>query len=803
MKQHFKTRLAVIFMVLSIMLLCFGLVACGGDKTYQVTLDYNSEQGSVELSPQADDNKYKEGTEITVTVTPAANFELDTLTLNSEQAPTPDNEGKFVFKVQEDTTVKVTFKSTLPKFAVTVPTTVEHGEIDVSPAASDGKYTQGTEITVTLKPAQDYEVDTFTVGGEDKKAELDNNVYKFNITAETAITATFKPITKWYSITKNTPEHGTIDITPAAGESGKYAENTQITVTLSPETSYEVDTFTVDGDDKKAELEDNVYTFNITAETAIAATFKKTEIPATTITGVPSSVSLEVGEYNPTKKTTKLNPVVEPAESTDAVSYINDSPKTVEVAQDGTLTAVAIGSATIIVKAGSVQVVCAVEVTNHVHDYAYTKSTDGAQHHAACKTCEYEEDQNCKISLTPDETSADGHHSLCTECLWEGKSTDHTLVATKVGADNLYHKKVCDCGYSMDERHTLTNGDNADEHWRECSVCKWETEHTKHTKTYVLTADGSKHQAQCTELIQQGSSARCTWKGEEESHTNVATPVQKPDGVDPDHHYTTCSVCKLYYNAQTHNGDGEVVPDSVKPGGVTGHYMYCTCGAISDVTNSHTPGDNGKCTACGADCGTHKHDPIPDENGYYDGHCSCGENVFFTVDSTGKLSLTEEGISAQYKKILIPTQIGAQSVSDIGQVLRNNTNIESVIIPESITTLNTNELSGCSGLKNIVLLAKCSNIPNGFIGNCGSLEWIVISDSITNIASSALGTSSSATAPHAIYYLGTDWSSVTVGSTAQGKLASTKVYVYSPEDQKDNGWHWEVDKVTPKPWKEE
>lgn len=284
MLKRQKTRLTVLLMILSIMLLCFGLVACG-TKSYTVTLDYNAEQGSVELSPKADDNKYEEGTELTVTVKPNSGYVLDTFKLSTEDGnATPDNAGKFVFKVQEDTTITVTFKQepVVEKFTLT-KNTPEHGTIDVSPSAdAEGKYVKDTEITVTLTPEQGYVVDTFTVGGANKSSDLQNNIYKFNITENTAINATFKssspePVEKRFTVTKNAPENGTITVSPDAGTDGKYAENAEITVTLAPAANYEVDTFTVGGTDKKAELNNNVYKFNITENTAINATFKAVE----------------------------------------------------------------------------------------------------------------------------------------------------------------------------------------------------------------------------------------------------------------------------------------------------------------------------------------------------------------------------------------------------------------------------------------------------------------------------------------------------------------------------------------------
>ncbi len=287
-KKVFLTVLGAVLFV------CMGvaIAACGsGKKTqYSVNTEYISTQGTVTVSPEGEDGKWDEGTELTVTVTPQTGYAVDTFTVNGTDKKDELQNNAYTFTLVSDTDIAVTFRNTAPevkKFSVTA-NTPENGTIKIAPAAdAEGKYAENTEITVTLEPAQGYEVDTFTVNGTDKKGELQDNVYTFEISGETAINATFKstpPEVKKFSVTANTPENGTIEITPAADAEGKYAENTEITVTLKPAQNFVVDTFTVNGSDKKGELQNNVYTFEISGETTINATFKATHTVSVTIT---------------------------------------------------------------------------------------------------------------------------------------------------------------------------------------------------------------------------------------------------------------------------------------------------------------------------------------------------------------------------------------------------------------------------------------------------------------------------------------------------------------------------------------
>ncbi len=111
LKKLFLTVLGAILFV------CMGvaIAACGGSKTktYTVTTEYVAAEGTVTLSPAADDDKYEEGTDVTVTVTPKTDYEVDTFTVSTD-ANAKLTEGKYTFKVSADTTITATFKAKTP-----------------------------------------------------------------------------------------------------------------------------------------------------------------------------------------------------------------------------------------------------------------------------------------------------------------------------------------------------------------------------------------------------------------------------------------------------------------------------------------------------------------------------------------------------------------------------------------------------------------------------------------------------------------------------------------------------------------
>ncbi|EHL18242.1 hypothetical protein HMPREF9628_02105, partial [Peptoanaerobacter stomatis] len=98
------------------------------------------------------------------------------------------------FSLVFDWTTKKDFKKEPEKpVEEKVNLTLTGENISSNPAA--GQITKGTNVTVTVVPASSKEVQSFTVNGADKKSDLINNQYTFNIDRDTQINVEYKDIT--------------------------------------------------------------------------------------------------------------------------------------------------------------------------------------------------------------------------------------------------------------------------------------------------------------------------------------------------------------------------------------------------------------------------------------------------------------------------------------------------------------------------------------------------------------------------------------------------------------------------------
>ncbi len=189
-------RKSLMMLTGTLLLVCavLGMVACNQSAQYKLTLDFDGGKGAVTATDYEEGKTYEEGTKITVTVTPAEGYEVDTFTV-SGHADASLSGGKYTFEIEADTTVAVTFKDKAPDVPVSYGLTLVFDETGGAVTATDyeeGKtYEEGTKITVTVTPAEGYEVDTFTVSGH-ADASLSGGKYTFEIGAETTVTVTFK-----------------------------------------------------------------------------------------------------------------------------------------------------------------------------------------------------------------------------------------------------------------------------------------------------------------------------------------------------------------------------------------------------------------------------------------------------------------------------------------------------------------------------------------------------------------------------------------------------------------------------------
>ncbi len=123
---------------------------------------------------------------------------------------------------------------------------------------------------------------------------------------------------------------------------------------------------------------------------------------------------------------------------------------------------------------------------------------------------------------------------------------------------------------------------------------------------------------------------------------------------------------------------------------------------------------------------------------------SCSENITWTLDSTGLLTVSGSGnmpgynytdfwSSGSVKYVIIEdgiTGIGYKAFSDC-------TELTTIEIPNSVTSIGDSAFYGCSGLMSITIPNSITNIGKSAFHNCTALTSITIPDSVETICDSA------------------------------------------------------------------
>lgn len=118
-------------------------------------------------------------------------------------------------------------------FTVTVASyDVTQGDVSVSDPANGDKYIANEQVTVTVTPADGFEVDKFAVDGS--IAQLQNGKYVFAITRDVVVEVTFKSIdvpqpTKYFTLVAQCDQGASVKFSPALEQ---YAEGSTVTMTV-------------------------------------------------------------------------------------------------------------------------------------------------------------------------------------------------------------------------------------------------------------------------------------------------------------------------------------------------------------------------------------------------------------------------------------------------------------------------------------------------------------------------------------------------------------------------------------------
>ena len=201
-------------------------------KNFVVTLE---KAGEGELSTTGTDNlkKVPYGTELTINATPAAGYELVSITANGA-----DSTATKKVVVTDNMTIKATFAK--KSFAVSL-TKEGEGTITATGATSLDAVAYGTELTIVATPAEGYELQSLVAGGVDITATK-NIVVTDNLTVKATFTK------KSFAVSLTKVGEGTISAT-GASNLNSVAYGTELTINATPAEGYELTALTANGTD--------------------------------------------------------------------------------------------------------------------------------------------------------------------------------------------------------------------------------------------------------------------------------------------------------------------------------------------------------------------------------------------------------------------------------------------------------------------------------------------------------------------------------------------------------------------------
>ncbi len=541
-----KSNLAVLLCILSMAILCFGFAACGGTKDtqkYKVSLNYNSEQGSVALAPAAADNMYEDGSKVTVSVTAKSGYEIENFTVSTD-ANAKLTDGKYELTVSADATITATFKTTeIPVTSVTL--TPDALSLEVGGRDEDATAT----LVATVLPAEAAEKTVTWTSSDPNIAEVTGGIVTAKAEGDAIITATAgeKSATCTVIVTKHVH---------TAAANVTYTEKSDGTGHTYPcaECGADVSEEHVYGSYQPTE--DNAHHYRLCTKCN--------------------------AETRPDEHTAPTDPSAYTSEGEEEHSYTcPDCQATVSVAH--TLSTKSNGESNHTISCS----VCSYSKTEQ-HLTTYVSDIQNG-HHEACSVCDYEAEAKSDHSYQTGFDN-DSHWRKCSLCGF-GAASAHTL---KLAWDAEGHYYICtgtygatsdQCEYtSKSESHVASQtwSHNADKHWKTCTFadenesCGQRLQEDDHSWTSEGAEEGQERCSVCGETREAGH--HLVWESDATQHWQKCTDAgcgyttPKADHITPvagsDGWYRgdgTCAGGCGYQMVYTTDGNGRLT-------GYTGSY---------------------------------------------------------------------------------------------------------------------------------------------------------------------------------------------------------------------------------------
>ena len=235
-------------------------------QVYTVTASIGA-GGTVKLGGQTvadgDSAAFLAGDTLTFTVEPDSGYQIASVQAGGEVLS--GENGSYTYTVKGDCTIAVTFQQ--QTYTVTAKVSGTGGKVSVSPDEVE----HGGSVTIKVTPDEGYIVGSVqTADGTLLTPNADGTYTLANVTEDQTITVTFQQQT--YTVTaKVSGTGGKVSVSPDEVEHGG-----SVTVTVTPDGGYIVDSVQDNGTDVTKQVENNTYTLaNVTADHDITVTFQK------------------------------------------------------------------------------------------------------------------------------------------------------------------------------------------------------------------------------------------------------------------------------------------------------------------------------------------------------------------------------------------------------------------------------------------------------------------------------------------------------------------------------------------------
>ena len=242
-----------------------------GERVTDATLSING--GTVQVSPAPSNGLYTKGTVVTLTASAGSGEDWKSWvgTVNDSTNPT-------TIKMTSSQQIRVNFESRYSliinnEMVIGSQLHFTEGDISVSPAPdSDGKYTSGTTVTLSINPNNGYDWKNWTGTSNDTSNPTTVVMSGGNKNVNVDFQGRFALIIDNNLVigASMTLDNGAVTIDPAPDDDGKYSYGSKITVTAIPDVGYGWKSWTGTGSDGA-----NPSTVTINSDKHIAVTFEE------------------------------------------------------------------------------------------------------------------------------------------------------------------------------------------------------------------------------------------------------------------------------------------------------------------------------------------------------------------------------------------------------------------------------------------------------------------------------------------------------------------------------------------------